>query len=74
MVEKINTEISHHNTGRLFAVLHLQGKQRKVTTNDHVLMKYHLEADIGEKIQLNKVNFTVTVDMYAAPTVTYVYI
>ena len=55
LVEKINTNIEHDSTGRLFAVVQLQGKQRKVTTNDLVLMKYHLEADIGEKILLNKV-------------------
>ena len=54
-MEKINTNIEHDSTGRLFAVVQLQGKQRKVTTNDLVLMKYHLEADIGEKILLNKV-------------------
>lgn len=54
VLEKINADIAH-DAGRLFAVVHIQGKQRKLTTNDLVLMKYHLEAEVGEKIVLNKV-------------------
>lgn len=54
-MENINDQIKASETGRLFAVLHIGGKQKKVTTEDIIYLEKHLEADIGERIRLNKV-------------------
>ena len=51
----MNNEIASNSIGRLFAVIYVQGRQFKVTTNDLLIMYYHLEADVGEIIRLNKV-------------------
>ena len=53
--ELISQQIQDDEVGRLFAVVHISGKQRKVTTGDIVLFHTGIEADIGEKIVLNKV-------------------
>ncbi|KAK2160399.1 hypothetical protein LSH36_134g04038 [Paralvinella palmiformis] len=53
--EQIRTEIQQHNVGRLFAVVHLNGTQRKITAEDIIVLHKHISADIGEKIILNKV-------------------
>ena len=53
--ELISEQIEKAEVGRLFAVIHLNGKQRKVTTGDIVLFDQSMEADIGERILLNKV-------------------
>ena len=41
--------------GRLFAVIQVSGKQRKITTDDIIVLDKHLTADVGEIIRLNKV-------------------
>ena len=56
-MDKINHQISTADTGRLFAVVHVAGNQRKITTEDIVVLRKHLEADIGERIRLNKVRY-----------------
>ena len=56
LVERINTQLNRHETGRLFAVVHIQGLQRKVTNEDILVYRGHLEADPGERITLNKVS------------------
>ena len=43
------------DTGRLFAVVHIGGKQRKVTREDIIIVDKHLAADVGQRIRLNKV-------------------
>ena len=55
VAERINTQLVSQDTGRLFAVVHVAGKQRKVTTEDIIVLDKHLEADIGQRIRLNKV-------------------
>lgn len=42
--------------GRLFAIVHIYKQQRKVTMNDIVLFIKPIEASIGDRIRLNKVN------------------
>ncbi len=54
-MENIKTSLASRDAGRLFAVIHVDGIQRKVTTEDIVVVRKHLEADIGERIRLNKV-------------------
>jgi len=56
MISRINNELSTDGaTGRLFAVVHAAGKQRKVTVEDIIVLDKHLDADIGDRIRLNKV-------------------
>ena len=55
LVEKVNRQVLSGEAGRLFAVVHLGGLQRKVTTEDILVVHSHYEADIGERIRLNKV-------------------
>ena len=57
LITRINSDIASNETGRLYAVVYLQGRQFKVTTNDLIIMYYHLEAELGETIRLNKVHF-----------------
>ncbi|CAD5119207.1 DgyrCDS7840 [Dimorphilus gyrociliatus] len=53
---EVENQISQGTAGRLFAVVHIKGSQYKVTEGDIIVLgKYHLEADIGEKIRLNKI-------------------
>jgi len=53
--ESINSQLMSRNAGRLFAVIHATGKQRKVTVEDIIILDKHIEADIGQRIRLNKV-------------------
>ena len=55
VAERVNTQLMSHDTGRLFAVVHVAGKQRKVTVEDIIILDKHLAADIGQRIRLNKV-------------------
>ncbi|XP_002739945.1 large ribosomal subunit protein bL21m-like [Saccoglossus kowalevskii] len=54
VIEKVNTDILT-NPGRLFAVVYFNRKQYKVTVEDLILSIEHIEADIGEKIRLEKI-------------------
>jgi len=54
--ERVNTQLTSQDTGRLFAVVHAAGKQRKVTVEDIIILDKHLAADIGQRIRLNKVS------------------
>ena len=54
-MEKVNSQLSSPDAGRLFAVVHIAGKQRKVTQEDIIVVTDHLEADVGDRITLNKV-------------------
>ena len=55
VAERINTQLASRDTGRLFAVVHVAGKQRKITAEDVLVVDKPLEADIGQRIRLNKV-------------------
>ncbi len=54
-MERVNSQLLTNDPGRLFAVIHMTGKQRKVTVEDIIVLQNHLEADVGERIILNKV-------------------
>ena len=54
LVEKVQTAIKT-DMGRLFAVIHLDGEQRKITTEDLVLINGYFPPQIGDKIRLEKV-------------------
>ena len=59
VAERINAELLGGRpggaTGRLFAVVHAAGKQRKVTVEDIVVIDRQMDADVGDRIRLNKV-------------------
>ncbi|XP_042370992.1 39S ribosomal protein L21, mitochondrial [Plectropomus leopardus] len=55
VVSTVNQKILQRDFGRLFAVVHLAGRQWKVTGEDLILIENHLEADCGERIRLEKV-------------------
>jgi large subunit ribosomal protein L21 len=55
VVNNINEQLVSHDAGRLFAVVHVAGKQRKVTPEDVIVLDKHIDADNGERIRLNKV-------------------
>ncbi|CAH1798471.1 unnamed protein product [Owenia fusiformis] len=50
-----NVAQDEHTLGRLFAVVQVFGKQRKVTPEDIIVVDNMMEADIGDKIRLEKV-------------------
>lgn len=55
VLNNINDQLISSDAGRLFAVVHVAGKQRKVTPEDIIVVDKHIDADIGERIRLNKV-------------------
>ncbi|ESO02568.1 hypothetical protein HELRODRAFT_161850 [Helobdella robusta] len=52
---KVNTQLKQNTVGRLFAVIMVAGKQRKITNEDIIVLDKPIEAQTGEKILLNKV-------------------
>jgi len=57
-VERVNSQLVSCDAGRLFAVVHAAGKQRKVTVEDIIVLDKQLAADVGQRIHLNKVATT----------------
>ncbi|CAO1329155.1 unnamed protein product [Diamesa serratosioi] len=54
-VTKINEELNKNQQGRLFAVVHLCGKQFKVTAGDVILVEGYWPPNNGDNIRLDKV-------------------
>jgi ribosomal protein L21 len=48
-------QLQQQNEGRLFAVVHICGKQFKVTTEDLVIIEGHWAPQIGDQLKLEKV-------------------
>jgi hypothetical protein len=63
---KINTQISDKSHGRLFAVVHVCGKQFKVTDEDLIVIEGSWAPQAGEKIRLEKVCTTLCYTVYYA--------
>lgn len=55
VLKKIDGLVSKENEGRLFAVVHLLGKQFKVTDGDIILLEGYWPPTIGDKIRIDKV-------------------
>ncbi|XP_062575609.1 large ribosomal subunit protein bL21m-like [Saccostrea cucullata] len=55
ITEAINSRIDSEDLGRLFAVVHLAGFQRKVTVNDIVVVETSSFPTVGTRIRLEKV-------------------
>ena len=60
----MNRGITQGNIGRLFAVIHTQDGQRKVTAEDIIVLRRHTDADVGEKIVFNKVTMRYTFETF----------
>lgn len=54
-VERINNQLQRGEEGRLFAVVHLCGKQFKITAGDIILVEGYWPPTIGDRIRLDKV-------------------
>lgn len=54
-VERINEQLQSSSIGRMFAVIHLCGKQFKVTAGDVILVEGYWEPSNGDAIRLEKV-------------------
>ncbi|KAH3723665.1 39S ribosomal protein L21, mitochondrial-like [Dreissena polymorpha] len=55
IVSSIQASAAASELGRLFAVVHVEGQQRKVTTEDLLLINGFFPPQIGDKIRLEKV-------------------
>lgn len=54
-LKHVNSQLQKDEAGRLFAVVHLAGKQFKITAGDIILVEGFWQPDIGDKIRLDKV-------------------
>lgn len=55
VISNINTELAGNTQGRLFAQIHVCGKQFKVTPEDLITLEGQWAPDAGERIKLEKV-------------------
>lgn len=55
IVQKINDLTVENKQGRLFAVVHVAGKQRKITDGDILIVEGYWPPNVGDKISLDKV-------------------
>lgn len=53
--DKVNQQLAKNEEGRMFAVVHLCGKQFKVTTGDIIIVEGYWPPTIGDEIRLEKV-------------------
>lgn len=55
IIDKVNKEVAAAKQGRLFAVVHLAGKQIKITEGDVFVVEGYWPPNAGDKIRLDKV-------------------
>lgn len=58
IVNNVNNLVKQQVEGRLFAVIHLCGKQYKVTAGDVVVIEGYWPPTVGDEIRLEKVSIT----------------
>lgn len=63
VVEAVNLRLQQRDFGRLFAVVHIAGRQWKVTDEDLIKVENHLEAECGDRIRMEKVMATCCVSV-----------
>ncbi|XP_060077801.1 large ribosomal subunit protein bL21m-like isoform X1 [Ylistrum balloti] len=54
-VDLVNETLASEDLGRLFAVVQVAGKQRKVTTEDVIIVEAYFPPTVGDRIRLEKV-------------------
>lgn len=62
VTNKINDQISKEQTGRMFAIVQVCGKQFKVTENDIIIIEGFWPPNIGDRLKLEKVLLVGSVD------------
>ncbi|XP_046329525.2 39S ribosomal protein L21, mitochondrial-like [Haliotis rufescens] len=55
IISNIESKLGSADLGRLFAVVHVGGKQRKVTSEDIIIVEHNFPPTVGDKIRLEKV-------------------
>ncbi|XP_051168936.1 39S ribosomal protein L21, mitochondrial [Leptopilina boulardi] len=55
VIAEINKQVATEKAGRLFAVVHVCGKQFKVTTNDIIVIQGYWPPSAGDELRLEKV-------------------
>jgi len=55
VIKKVNQQAVVKEQGRLFAVVHLAGKQFKITEGDAIIIEGYWPPTVGDKISLDKV-------------------
>lgn len=55
VIDNVNKQLDQETEGRLFAVVHLCGKQFKVTAGDIIQVEGYWPPTIGDRIRLDKV-------------------
>ncbi|CAL4232980.1 unnamed protein product, partial [Meganyctiphanes norvegica] len=55
IIGKVNDQISQNNHGRLFAIVHLAGKQHRVSAEDLIVIQGNWYPNIGDVIRCEKV-------------------
>lgn len=55
VIQKVNNLVQHGEEGRLFAVVHVCGKQFKVTAGDTFIIEGYWPPTIGDQIKFEKV-------------------
>ncbi|KAF7267326.1 mitochondrial ribosomal protein L21 isoform X2 [Rhynchophorus ferrugineus] len=55
IIKKINDQIAQSQEGRLFAIVHLAGKQFRITEGDVLVVEGYWPPNCGDKISLDKV-------------------
>lgn len=53
----MNEKIGSDDLGRLFAVVQICGKQRKITSEDIIVVEGYFPPTVGDRIRLEKVRF-----------------
>ncbi|XP_055694547.1 39S ribosomal protein L21, mitochondrial [Lutzomyia longipalpis] len=55
IIDRVNQQVISREEGRLFAVVHLCGKQFKVTSGDIIVVEGEWPPDAGDRVRLDKV-------------------
>lgn len=63
VIGNVNNIVNRQGEGRLFAVVHLCGKQYKVTAGDIVVIEGYWAPTIGDNIRLEKVPLTLHINI-----------
>lgn len=55
VIANVNKKLAENTAGRLFAIVHLCGKQFKVTDGDIIIIEGYWAPTIGDRLKLEKV-------------------
>lgn len=55
IVSKVNNQIETNSHGRLFAIVHIAGKQKRVTDGDLIMIEGAHPTNVGDIIRIEKI-------------------